>query len=268
MLIGCTRMYNVTPGVAELWRALIERAADRAGIPLEVIDYPAPAPLDALWSRDDMGCVFMCGWPFRRSTHDPRIVAAPVPDTALCSGPTYCTVMVVRADSAHQSLEDTFGGRIAWTDEGSHSGFNAPRRMLLAHRKDGQPLYRESIGPVVTPRASLNSVIEGRADIAPVDSYFHQLLERHEPETAAKLRVVARTDCAPMPVLTAARAVPAETAEALGRALEGAAGDPASAALLRDLCLSGFERVPDPERYALTETWDEEARRAGYHRPG
>ncbi len=267
MLIGCTRMYNATPAVAGLWRELLEGAARRADVPLEVIEYPAPAPLDALWARRDMGAVFMCGWPFRRSDPRPRIVAAPLPASPFCEGPTYCSVMVVRAESRFETLEDTFGGRIAWTDEGSHSGFNAPRRLLMRHAAEGQPLYAESVGPVVTPRASIGAVLEGRADIGPVDSLFFHLLERHEPETVAQLRVVARTDCAPVPVLVAARDVPAGTVAALGIALEETGRDPGGADLLRDLCLRGFERVADPERYAVTERWDAEARAAGYDRP-
>jgi len=267
MIIGCTRMYNATPAVAGMWCELLERAAKRAGVSLEVINHPAPAPLDELWRRPDMGAVFMCGWPYRRSNPRPQIVAAPVPNSALCEGPNYCSVMVVRADSRFETLEDTFGGRIAWTDKGSHSGFNAPRRLLMTHAKAGRPLYAESVGPLVTPRASINAVLDGRADIGPVDSLFFHLLERHVPEVAAKLRVVARTDCAPIPALVAAREVPFETVMALGRALEETGRDPGCVDLLRDLCLRGFERVDDPERYALTEHWDAEARAADYDRP-
>lgn len=260
-------MYNATPGVATLWRELLERVSAKSGVGLDVIDYPAPAPLSDLWRREDMGCVFMCGWPFRRFAPRPRIVAAPAPEPDYCSGPNYCSVMVVQNCSNFQSLQDTFGGRIAWTDEGSHSGFNAPRKLLLSYAKRGDPLYVESIGPVLTPRASINAVIEGRADVAPVDSYFFQLLTRHEPETVAKVRVVARTECAPIPVLVAAPGVPGETLAALRNALTGVGDDPVLAPLLRQLCLTGFEAVGDPERYALTEDWDRAARAAGYLRP-
>ena len=266
MLIGCTRMYNATPVIADLWRQLLERAAERAGVGLDVIDYPAPAPLSGLWGRADMGAVFMCGWPYRRQETRPQIVAAPVPVARFCSGPNYCSVMVVAADAPFATLQDTFGHRIAWTDPGSHSGFNAPRRMLLDHRQDA-PLYAESVGPLITPRASITSVIDGRADIAPVDSLFFQLLERHEPETVAKVRIVAQTDCAPIPVLVAAPGAPVDQVAALGRALEDSANDPQSVPLLQELCLDGFERVADPERYALTERWHSEARAAGYDLP-
>lgn len=266
-MIACTRMYDVTPAVAGLWRELITRISAQAGHPLEVVDYPAPAPLDELWNRADLGAVFMCGWPFRKRSPGPQIVAAPVPVDRDCSGPSYCTDMVVDAASPYHRLEDTFGGRIAWTDAGSQSGFNAPRRMLLKFSRDGAPLYRESLGPLVTPRASLRSVLEGKADIAPLDSYFHALLRRHEPGTAQRLRIVARTEPTPIPLLIASREIDPKIVEALGRAFENAAADPALRPLLEDLCLSGFARIPDPERYGITEEWDREALAAGYPVP-
>lgn len=266
-MIACTRMYNVNPVVAEVWKTLLLAVADRAGIEFEVIAYPAPAPLSDLWSRPDMACVFMCGWPFRRSSSGIQIVAAPIPKGGSCPGAAYRSHFVVRADSAYEKLEDTFGGRVAWTDEASHSGFNAPRRHLLDLLDGRSRLYRESIGPLVTPRASLMSVIDGEADVAPLDSYFHALLERHEPDLAARVKVVARTACAPIPPLVAAASIPGETVRRLGSELVASARDPALRPLLDELCLEGFDIVADPDVYALAERWDAEARAADYPLP-
>ena len=119
MTIACTRMYNATPGVEAAWRDLIDRVAMNAGVPLDVIDYPAPAPLADLWARPDMGAVFMCGWPFQKRRPGPQIVAAPIPKDPDCAGPTYCTDMVVRAGAPFRRIEDTFGGRIASNTERS-----------------------------------------------------------------------------------------------------------------------------------------------------
>ena len=64
----------------------------------------------------------------------------------------YWTDMVVKADRPFRTLEDTFGGRIAFTAKDSHSGFNAVRRLLMQHvsaRPDA--VYSSAIGPLVTP---------------------------------------------------------------------------------------------------------------------
>lgn len=261
-LIANARMYAATPSVADAWGRLFAAVATRSGVPLEVIAHNAPAPLDALWARRDMGAVFMCGWPFRRTDPPPAPVAAPVPEDE--DGPVYRTDFIARTDGPIRRLEDAFGGVMAWTAEGSHSGWNAPRRLLADHAGGGA-LFARTIGPVVTPRGAIEAVLSGEADVAPLDGYFHALLRRHEPETAAKLRIVARTVPAPIPLLVASREAPAEAVDCLRRALVSLHGDEEGRALLAPLALSRFAEV-DPEAYALTERWTAEAEAAGYPR--
>ena len=77
-LIANARMYSPTPHAGAAWRALFEIVADRAGVALAAIEHPFPAPLEALWERDDLGAAFMCGWPYARSFRRHRLVAAPI----------------------------------------------------------------------------------------------------------------------------------------------------------------------------------------------
>jgi hypothetical protein len=55
------------------------------------------------------------------------------------------------ADSTARSLEETFGGRLGYTNPESHSGYNAVRYHLSAYI-DGERKkpYSELIGPLVT----------------------------------------------------------------------------------------------------------------------
>jgi hypothetical protein len=57
------RMYAVTPEVEAAWRALLEHISGEAGVEFRYLRYPAPQPLEQLWSRADLGSVFMCGFP-------------------------------------------------------------------------------------------------------------------------------------------------------------------------------------------------------------
>lgn len=261
-LIANARMYAATPEVSAAWARLFEAVAERAGVPLEVIAHKAPAPLDALWARGDMGAVFMCGWPFRRADPQPVPVAAPVPEDE--DGPIYRTDLVACADGPVERLEDAFGGVMAWTVEGSHSGWNAPRRLLADHARGGA-LFARTVGPVVTPRGAIEAVLSGDADVAPLDSYFHALLRRHEPETAAKLRTVARTAPAPIPLLVASPGASMGAVGALRGAFAALHEEEACAALLEALALRRFATVL-AEDYAVAETWAAEAEAAGYPR--
>ena len=191
-LIANARMYAVTPSVREAWRALFGWVGRHAGVALTYVDHAAPAPLEELWARGDLAATFMCGYPFAAAAPRPLLVAAPVPSPPRYRRrPVYCSDFVVRADSGIKRLSDAFGGRIGWTVAHSQSGFNAVRHHLLRYRHgQSERLFAESVGPLVTPRRVVEAVIDGAIDVGPLDSYVHDLLQRHEPATAAKLRTI------------------------------------------------------------------------------
>ncbi|WP_299617469.1 phosphate/phosphite/phosphonate ABC transporter substrate-binding protein [Pelagibius sp.] len=267
-LIACARMYNVTETARQAWADLFAWVAETSGIALTAIDHPAPAPLETLWERADLGCAFMCGWPFSRARPQPLALAAPVPLGSRYRGqPVYFTDFIVRRDRGYRSLAETFGGRIAWTVETSHSGFNAPRHHLLAYRSAERPrLYSESLGPAVTPAQCLAWMADGRVDVAPMDSFALDLIARHEPERVAEIAVIESTAAAPIPPLVAAPDLNPERRAALRRALLASGGAPELAKVLADLGLSGFAAVAADD-YGIAELWDREARAAGYPRP-
>jgi hypothetical protein len=98
-LIANARMYAVTPGVREAWQRLFDWMARTSGVPLEYIDHAAPAPLETLWAREDLGATFMCGFPFALAPRKPGLIAAPVPSPPRYGGMAqYCTDFIVRAD--------------------------------------------------------------------------------------------------------------------------------------------------------------------------
>jgi hypothetical protein len=80
----------------------------------------------------------------------------------------------------------------------AHSGYNVARHRLLAHRTPARPvLYDETIGPLVSQRVVLDAVLDGPAEVAPVDSYLLDLRRRHLPDVTARVRVVATTEPVP-----------------------------------------------------------------------
>jgi ABC-type phosphate/phosphonate transport system substrate-binding protein len=262
-LIANARMYSVAPGAAVAWKKLFAWVNEQSGVDMTVIDHAFPAPLDELWSRQDLACTFMCGWPFMRYGHVHQVVAAPVPSAAYAQGrPVYCSHFVVRADSKFQTLEDTFGKRFAYTIPDSHSGYNAPRHHLLRYRTGDKPLYREIVGPLRTPRLMLQAIVEDRTDVGPLDSYAYDLLCRHWPEVAGKTRVIASTEVVPIPAFMASPGTRTEIVRRLADALEEFGDDPDQGKLRADLCLRGFQRVPE-SAYRITEDWAQEAEKRG-----
>ena len=90
-----------------------------------------------LWRRADVGCVQMCGYPIATAIADVIPLASPIPAVPWSNGEAvYRTDLIVRADAPYEALKDSFGDTIGWTVAHSHSGFNALRYHLLAHRSD------------------------------------------------------------------------------------------------------------------------------------
>jgi ABC-type phosphate/phosphonate transport system substrate-binding protein len=267
-LVANARMYAVTPRVASAWRELFLWVGQCAGVDLQWIDHAFPAPLGELWSRPDLGCAFMCGFPFARSAHPPKLLAAPVPSTPRYGGkPVYFTDFIVRAPADFRTLEDTFGGRIGYTVEDSQSGFNAPRYHLLKFRTAVRPqLYKESIGPLITPRRVIDAVLEDRIDVGPLDSYCHDLLRKHDSALTDRLRVVATTAAVPIPPLVASPDCDDATVARLRDALLDSGRRPELAKLRDTLLLQGFAAV-EPRAYAVTVERERSAIAAGYPMP-
>jgi ABC-type phosphate/phosphonate transport system substrate-binding protein len=269
-LVANARMYALDAAVAAAWRVLFAAVGEQAGVALEPIEHPPPRPLSELWQRDDLGSAFICGYPWAiwataAGERRPVALAAPIPSNPRGVGrPLYWSDVVVRADAPFERIEDLFGRRMAWTVPDSQSGHQALRTML-AERAHGGALFASMVGPLVTPRRVVDAVLAGDADGGPLDSYWHDLLRRHEPDVASRLRIVGRTPPTPMPLLVASAASDAAQRERLRAAWLAVAARPDLASLRETLQIDGFAPV-DARAYDLLAQRAREADRLGYAR--
>ena len=269
-MIANARMYSVSPEAAGLWRRLLTAVIEHAGLDIRLLEHTEPKPIDELWQRPDKAAVFMCGLPYSRSNPRLELIAAPVPSPPEFRGlPQYWSAMVVRKDSAFHTIEDTFGGRIALTVPDSQSGCWAAAHYLMSVA-NRFPLYAQVIAPQVTPVGAMSAVIDGAADVAPIDSYAFCLLQKYRWDLTSQLRIVARTPRTPIPPLVAS--VPGMAA--LRAAFLDAHHIAGIAPLMADLLLERFVH-PDPGVYdalrlnfqAATQYWSEHPLAAHVH-PG
>jgi ABC-type phosphate/phosphonate transport system substrate-binding protein len=267
LFVANARMYSLEPVTAAAWRTLLQWVAKRSGIALELIDHPSPLPLETLWRRADLGCAFMCGYPFARMHPQPRLLAVPVPSPKRYGEiPVYWTEFVVRADSPLRSIDDVFGRRMAYTTETSQSGYQAPRRFLAPYaRARGGSLFASVVGPLVSPRNVAAAIASGEADVGPLDSYALDLLRKHQRELTAKLRAIVSTPPTPMPPLVAAPATDADVARRVSESLY-AVGDADELASVRDDLLLERFVAADPRSYDELLSRADEADRLGYAR--
>ena len=252
-------MYSATPSAKADWTQLLAWVLDHAGLPWPVIDYDAPAPLAKLWARDDLGLAMMCGLPFAQQTQGlsalqgprpPTLIAAPLPSPPrYAAKPVYFTDIVVRADAPYRTLQDTFGGVVGYTLADSMSGGVALRHHLEPFRTGQRPrLYRAAVGNLIHARGVIEALVAGRIDVGPLDSYYHDLLRRHEPGFAAQVRTLCSTPALPIPPLVAIAALPAQTVTRLRAGLLATASAAELKPLMARLLLAGFA-FPNPADY-------------------
>jgi ABC-type phosphate/phosphonate transport system substrate-binding protein len=267
-MIANARMYAVSAEAAALWRALLDALIEQAQLPIELVEHPPPLPIADLWAREDKAAVFMCGLPFSRAEPQPVALAAPVPSPTEFGGePRYWSDLVVRTDSAFRELRDTFGHRIAFTSPDSQSGYGAALSYFTGVG-DRYPLFSEIIAPQITPLGALSAVLNGAAEVAPIDSYALRLLQRFRPELTSQVRIVANTPPRPIPLLVASQG----GLERLQSAFLGAHRNASTRALMEPLLLRRFE-APVASAYdvlrnelgAATRFWSERPLAAVIH---
>ena len=246
--IACTRMYNAAGAVTTAWQRLVKETALVSGVPLRFDHFSFPKDIMHLWDRPDLGCAFICGRPFALGGFKHKPVAVPL--RASTGGtPCYATKLLVRADSPFHCLEDTFGLRLGLTTPHSLSGFFAVREHLAPYQSGSKyPLYAEEITNLHTPANCLKALAENRVAVAPLDGYYHELLERHTPGMLAHTRVIAETRQYPMPLLVASPQTDGRVCEALREGLFTAARRPGMQPVMETLGLTGFG-IPDVAAY-------------------
>ena len=165
-------------------RRVLGWALDRADLDWPFVDHDAPAPLAALWARNDLGAAMMCGLPFaqRQPAADPDRRAAAV--ARALRRPSRST----SPTSSSPPIRRTARSR---TPSAASSATRSPIRCRAASRcattccryrtAQRTRLYRASVGGLINARGVIDALAAGRIDVGPLDSYSHDLLQSQRP---------------------------------------------------------------------------------------
>jgi ABC-type phosphate/phosphonate transport system substrate-binding protein len=218
--------------------------------------------LDALWGAPDLLLTQTCGyaltgpWAGRL-----RYLATPRHAAAGCEGSSYCSWIVVPADSRARGLEDLRGARCSINQRISHSGYNALRALIAPLARDGR--FFGSVSESGGHAESLAQLGHGEVDVAAIDCVTHALLLRCRPHLVAATRIIGRTPQAPgLPYATRHDASPGLVRK-LRAAMARASHDPDLRAVRAKLLITGFDVLPSGS-YACMAQMEAEAKRQGY----
>src|SRR5262249_20179107 len=145
----------------------------------------------------------------------------------------------------------------------SNTGMNL-FRATIAPIAGGAPFFRAAL-VTGSHAASVETVAEGRADLASIDCVSFALIGRGRPELIERVAVVVESPASPTLPFIASSSLPPSTIAAVREALFGALDDPRLAEARAALGLKGA-RVAAPADYDRVIEIERDAAAAGYSR--
>lgn len=199
--------------------------------------------LEALWGAPDLLFTQTCGYPLF-GTWAGRLEYLATPQYAApgCERTSYCSWIVVGANSPARDIEDLRGARCSINGRISHSGYNALRALVATRAHNGR--FFGSVSVSGSHAESLAQIGRGDVDVAAIDCVTHALLSRCRPDAIAATRIIGRTVSAPgLPYATRIGAEP-QLIERMRTGLFSAIADPSLATVRAELLIGGIEVLP------------------------
>jgi len=223
-------------GLARHWRAAGLRDVPEAS--------EEPRELYELWLAPDLFFAQTCGYPLTHELKDKvTLVATPRYAAPGCEGASYRSFIIVREDSAIESLADLAGKTAGINGYDSQSGWNVLRRALAPVLTAPGAFPR--IVETGAHRRSIAAVRAGDVDVAAIDCVTFALLRQAAPNEVEDLRVIAASERAPsLPYITRKDIAPEDLAR-LRQGLKAAMADPDLADIRRALLIGGIEFLPE-----------------------
>jgi phosphonate transport system substrate-binding protein len=152
--------------------------------------------------------------------------------TVTRQGTHYWAVVVTRADSPIQKLEDLRGKRFAWVDPGSTSGYLFPRAMIQA-----KGLSLDDLGQQVFAgghdKVGL-AVLQGQVDAGAMGKDSIPRLNSVYPNAEQELRIVAQSEDIPNDGVAFRKGLPDDVVQKVRQALLKISSTPEGQKLFED----------------------------------
>ncbi len=260
-------MYNVTPALAADWRTLLDHVRrhvrpwlEARGDSFEVI-HPSTS-LTEFWLRGDVLLTQTCGYPLMHALNDRvQLVATPIFSVDGCANGDYRSVLVARKAAGVTSLESSRGLRAAYNSDDSNSGMNLLRHAV-APFANGRAFFA-SVIETGGHLASLEALLNNRADIAAIDCISFAFVQEYLPALASGVVTIGVTAASPGLPLIASKDVPPDGISALRIALASVIEE--DPPLTRRLKLAGFAQRPLDD-YSVILDLENDAAQRGYPR--
>lgn len=243
-MIASLPMYDwpeLQPASDALWAGLRDRLVAKG--------FQAPQELtrtvdcDSNWLSPDLVFGNTCGYSLVSELFDKvTYLATPVREIEGCEGTNYSSAFVMRRDCDFHP-DNSRDLKFAYNSKKSWSGYHT---VTVEFGDPGQ--YYGSTVESGGHRQSARLVANRSADVAAIDAICWHYLQRHEPQTAGKLKVVGWSALFPSPPFITSIETPAQMREVIQASLGEVLSDEGSCAIRELLAINGCE-VLNPDCY-------------------
>ncbi len=232
----------LAPSIKPMYQYIAEYISERLGMATELTvaeDY-TPA------TNGSMDVGFICGLPYVLFTRDDPASMFPIAAPVLQGDrygdrPIYFSDVIVRRDSSFEDFEALRGGRWAFNEPLSQSGYGIVRQKLVEIGETNG-----FFGKVVEAgfhQRSIRLVQTGEVDASAIDSQVLEVAMREHPQLREKLRVIDVLGPSTIQPVVASGSLPSSLRADLIAVLEQLGDDPAARPALDHGLVRRFEAV-------------------------
>lgn len=225
-------LHNQHSMLAE-WKIYLERKLQR---PVVFIQRDSYRETMDLIDKGSLDFAWLCDYPYIALGKAVRLLAV----ASYQQKPLYRSYLIVPdKDTQTKSILDLKGKVFAYADPHSNTGYVVPRHALVAAGQDVGTYFQKTFFTWSHAKA-IQAVASGLAEGAAVDSYVWDSLQKVDPKTTARTRIVSKSEEFGFPPIVAYYRVSQKDFDIFQQALFGMHEDPAGRALLEKLNLDGF----------------------------
>jgi phosphonate transport system substrate-binding protein len=236
--------------------ALASYLSVKLGMRCEFIADPPWQEREHMLDAGQIAMGWICGLPYiqkiDRAGVQIELLAAPVMSKVRYQDkPIYFSDVIVQRDSRFNSFEDLRGGRWAYNEPNSHSGYNLTRYMLA---QLGEFVgYFGSVTEAGSHQAALQMLLEGKIDGTSIDSTVLEIELEKRPEISGQIRRIATWGPSPIPPWVTHKKIPAEVRSRVRNGLLKMDSDSEGRTLLANLGMKRFVQVSDADYDPIRE---------------
>jgi phosphonate transport system substrate-binding protein len=239
--IGMGAMITPKEGYAH-YHQLAEYLARKIGRPIELVDRDNYTQINKMLQNRELEVSFVGSGLYAEGHGSYGLEIIAVPEVNGTS--TYHAYIIVPKESSARNLRDLRGATFAFTDPKSNTGKLVPTYMLARMGETPETFFKKAIYTYGHDK-SIKAVAEHFADGASVDSLIWEQFARNHPETASKIKIVAKSPAYGIPPLVAVPGIDPALKKALRSALLAMHTDPAGKQILAQMNIDRFVLQPD-----------------------